>query len=344
VALDYEIQMTAEKHLKEVMSVKPGETVVVYSDTASDDVVVRAMASGAMALGAKPIVIKMPTDPKFFADFPKPVRQLLNAADVVVELGGGSVILYTPTYYEMRKAGRARYTCLTSLTSDVFVGAVGRIDIEKTIRLGERLVELTNSSKEIHVISPAGTDITARNKGTKAWQQGGIARNRGDVVMLLGQVGWCPLEETVNGKVAIDGSINSPKMTIPKQPVILTVEKGLITNVEGGPEAVAFRNWLASYKNRNMYRIAHFTYGINPGVLELTGRVMTTDERLFGGFLFGFGHQGDITGGKGYKAPSHSDMIVLNPSVWLDGTQIEKNGRWVDQDLVVLSRDLKVPG
>jgi len=339
----YETQMTAYKLLTKIMNVKEDETVVIYSDTASDMEVVKATAGAAAALGAIPIVLTTVTQPKVYGDYSKPIREAIKNADVVVEFGGKSDILYTSTYYEMRNAGRARYTCLSALTTETFLQVLGRIDIDKTLQLGDKLVELTNRARKIRIRSAGGTDLVAEMGDRKAHQDGGIARKPGDVVMLPGQVGWCPMEETVNGTIAIDGEIDRPRTVMPSVPIELTMKEGMITDVKGGSEAEAYKRWLESFNHPNMYQIAHYTYGFNPGIIDFLGN-LTVDERQFGCFLFGFGHQGDITGGKGRPAPSHCDAVVRNPSVWLDDLQIEKDGKWIHPDLVRVTQEMKVPG
>jgi len=344
MSLEFETQMTAYKLLREIMTVKKGETVAIYSDTASDEEVVKATASAAMSLGATPIVVEMPTDPKVYGDYPRALRELLKSANVVVEMGGGSVILYTSTYEEIVAAKKARFICLSYITKDLFLSALGRIDVQKTLRLGERMVELTNRAKKIRITSPAGTDVAAQMSGRKANQSGRVAKRPGEVVMLLGQVGWCPIEESINGSIVIDGVLDKPKIGTPSSPIRLSIKRGKIVDVQGGADAMAFKNWLDSFKHPNIYNVAHYTYGLNPGILEFSGKSILTDERQFGGFLFGFGHQGDIIGGKGRHAPSHADGVCMNPSVWLDDLQIEKEGKWIHPDLVRLCKEMKIPG
>ena len=79
-------------------------------------------------------------------------------------------------------------------------------------------------------------------------------------------------------------------------PVKLTVEKGVVTKVEGGRDADIFRNWLASYQDPASYRLAHYSLGFNPGVMAPTGRIVE-DERVFGGIEFGIGSQGRFNPG-----------------------------------------------
>jgi leucyl aminopeptidase (aminopeptidase T) len=159
--------------------------------------------------------------------------------------------------------------------------------------------------------------------------------------MLGGQVGWNPVEETINGIIAIDGW--EWNVGIVQMPIKLTIKKGKIVNIEGGREAKTFAAWLAGFNDPKMYRLAHYTYGFNPGILKLTG-LHNDDERLFGSVTFGFGTQGSIIGGPGWTAAAHTDCGIMQPSVYLDDVAMEKEGKYVHPDLVKLAKELKVPG
>lgn len=119
-------------------------------------------------------------------------------------------------------------------------------------------------------------------------------------------------------------------------PVVLHVEEGWVKRVEGGHEARLFEDWLASFDDPIMYMVDHACYGFNPGVRRPTGRILE-DERVFGCMQFGIG-----PASKG--APSHTDGVVLIPSVWADDVQLEEEGRYVHPALVRLCREMGAPG
>jgi leucyl aminopeptidase (aminopeptidase T) len=85
-----------------------------------------------------------------------------------------------------------------------------------------------------------------------------------------------------------------------------------------------------------MFRIAHCSYGFNPGITRITGRIVE-DERVMGSMEYGVGRTA-------MGAPSHTDGIVLNPSVYADGVPIEQEGVYVHPDLVAICKEMGVPG
>jgi leucyl aminopeptidase (aminopeptidase T) len=78
-------------------------------------------------------------------------------------------------------------------------------------------------------------------------------------------------------------------------------------------------------------------------VTRCTGRIVE-DERVFGGVEFGIGNQIKEISGSGWQAGGHTDGVVLNPSIYLDGQPMEEEGRYVHPDVVAVCRELGAPG
>jgi leucyl aminopeptidase (aminopeptidase T) len=72
-------------------------------------------------------------------------------------------------------------------------------------------------------------------------------------------------------------------------------------------------------------------------VSGLCGRIVV-DERVFGAITFGFGTS------TSRKAATHTDCIVLHPTILLDGHEIERDGRFIHPALVDLCQAMKAPG
>ena len=98
----------------------------------------------------------------------------------------------------------------------------------------------------------------------------------------------------------------------------MTLEKGVVTKIEGGKDAAIFEKWLSKFNDPNMFRLAHYSIGFNPGVTKPTGRIVE-DERLFGCIEMGIGSQGASLMGACWDAASHTDGIVSKPTILLDG-------------------------
>lgn len=340
--LSWELQAGARKLVEDIMLVKPGENVVITADTSTDNRVVQATAAATCAAGAVPVVVLQPTMPRAFMDPPPPAAGAAARADVWIEYSVNMAFL-TESYKEAIKNG-VRYICLAGMDTLMMVNTIQKVDYPKLLEMGALLCEIIKQADKVEIYSPGGTSLVAYNQGRNTRQSGKLAEKKGEPIMLGGQVSWCPMEETINGRLVFDGALFPPEsLGKLNESVALTLEDGRVTKVEGGAEAKVFERWLASFNDPNMYRLAHYSLGFNPGVTKPSGRIVE-DERVFGSIEMGIGTQGAQIMGKTWQAAAHTDGIVLNPTIILDGRVMEEEGVYKDERLVKMCRDLGVSG
>ncbi len=341
--LAFEAFNAARKLIEEIMCVKAGEDVLITADTSSDMRVAELLAGAALGVGAHPVIVRYETRYASAIEPPKPVAGAALGADVWIELQLG-YIMHSNAFRAAMERG-TRYTCLTGLDVQMLVDTVGRVDYAGVTRLGNRLVELLSAAEVIRFTSANGMDISAQRGDRPIHLRGIPADKPGMSVMLAGQISFNPLEETQNGTLVFDGAIWPPDENgLIANPVTLTVENGVVTDIAGdGRDAAIFRNWMASHGDPNMYRVAHWSLGFNPGVTRSTGRIVE-DERVFGCVEIGIGTKGAWIGGEPWVAAAHTDGSSLLPSIYCDGVAIEENGKYVHPDLVAICRELGVSG
>ena len=340
---EYELAKATYKLVSKCFKLKPGETFVVTADTESDPRVVEATAAAAFAVGAKPLVIwnASPLGVGKGADPMLPGEALtavLSKADAWCEFNN-KWIFYSTAYENAMKANKKlRHTPFVGMNVDMMVRVIGRVDMPTLAKYQNRLFSLTKAAKHIRMTTPGGGDVEFDNDPNRPMlNEVGYADTPGSH-MLGGQIGWSPVFESINGVIAFDGSINPP-LGLVKEPVKLHVKKGKIEKIEGAQDARAYESWLKSFNHPNMLRLAHVCYGCNTGA-KLTGNHVE-DERVWGSTEWGIGYIGTIlTGGEPIDAPSHTDGICLNTSVWLDGKQIWDEGKAVDPELAELAKKL----
>jgi 2,5-dihydroxypyridine 5,6-dioxygenase len=144
--------------------------------------------------------------------------------------------------------------------------------------------------------------------------------------------------QMINGVIVFDGSIVPPIKGLLKEPVRLLIQNGNVEKIEGGKEAVDYETWLRNFNHPRMLKLAHVCYGFNPGA-RLSGNILE-DERVWGSTEWGLGQVGSMSIPGGISAPSHTDGICLDSSVWLDGNQILDRGKVVDPELITLAAKL----
>lgn len=341
--LAFEAMVGARKLIEEIMCVKPGENVLITTDTASDMRVAELLGGATMAAGAHPVIVRYETRWASAVEPPAPVAGAALGADVWIELQLG-YLMHSDAFRAAMERG-TRYTCLTGLDVQMLVDTVAKVDYVGVRELGDKLVELLSAGDEIRITSKQGMDITGRTGDRPIHVRGIPADKPGMSVMLAGQISWNPLEETQNGTIVFDGAVWPPDENgLLSNPVTLTVKDGVVTEVQGeGRDADVYRSWLAAQDDPNMYRVAHWSLGFNPGVTRSTGRIVE-DERVFGCVEFGIGTKGAWIGGEPWVAPAHSDGSAVAPSIYVDGVAIEEHGRYVHPELVEICRRLRIDG
>ncbi len=345
--LAFELALAARKLVEQVMLTQPGENLVVTADTSTDWRAVEALAKAAYAAGATSSVVLYDTRLSTVIEPPAPVAGAVARADVWIELAFAP-LLHTEAFKAALAAG-CRYICLNGMDTTMLVNTVGRVNYPRLIDLGNALCATIASGDKFRVTSAGGSDLAGYLRGRKVLQSGRLATNKGEAIMLGGQISFAPEEETIEGRLVFDGALWPPiELGLLHNPVAVTVEKGVITTIEGGTEAKVFERWLKGQNHPRSYWLAHISLGFNPGVTRTTGRIVE-DERVFGCLEVGFGSRSGAPGSRGetwmpWTAPSHTDGSIVAPTLYLDDVVIEREGVYVHPDLVRACRDLGVPG
>ena len=336
----------AMKFVRDYMLVNKGENVVISYDTHVDERVVRALAQAVYTIDGVPVVVYAPTGKGFYAQSapPAPLAAAVCSADVWIELSYAP-IMHGAAYRQAVDVNGARYICATGMDVEMLVNCIARIDIDKVIALGEYFRSKLEASRDIIVRTKNGTELRGKMNGRRVRHSGIKASEKGYPVMLPGQTSWCPQEETIEGTLVFDGAVFPPEdIGILNHNIELKFKEGRIVGINGeGTEAKAYRNWLEGFGDPNMYRLAHYSQGFNPGVRRITGRIVE-DERVFGCMEFGIGSQGVKIGGAHWDAASHTDGIVLRPTIVLDGTVFEEDGVYVDPTARGICREMGIEG
>jgi 2,5-dihydroxypyridine 5,6-dioxygenase len=340
-----QISKTASKLVSELLKTRSKETVAITCDTDSDWNFVQAVERAVISVGAWPLVLRNFAPPYVgrAAEPYLPLDSLVGAvkeSDVWIELNG-KWLLYSRVYEEAMQKNRTRYMCLVGMSVDMANRCIGHINVPEVLKFQRLLQEITRESRSMHYTTPAGTDIAFENDPKRPVLVEGDVNGPGEY-MLLGQVDWAPVEETINGCIVFDGSVNPPDELglLKGRPVKMDIRNGRVTRCFGSPQAKIYEKWLKSLKDPNMYILAHLSYGCNPGA-KLTGNVLE-DERIWGVLEWGLGNQSKTFAALDTKAVSHSDGVTLRPTLTRDDDElIIENGKYVHPKLVKASKGIR---
>jgi leucyl aminopeptidase (aminopeptidase T) len=344
---EYELGQTAYKISSELFKLKAGETIVITADTESDRRAVEALATAAFTVGAKPMVVWLasPLGVGKAADSMLPLEPLtaaLKATDAWAEFNNKYLLYSTPFETAERENKHLRYLNLSGMNVDMLVRTIGRVDMQALGEFQSKLADMLRAAKKIHLTSPAGEDVEMEfDRKAPVVNDVGFADTPGPH-FLSGQL-TAGYSSSVNGVIVFDGSV-TPPIGLVKEPVRLHVKNGRVEKIEGGRDALTLDAWLKSFRDPDMLRMAHLSFGLNPGA-KLTGNIVE-DERVWGCTEWGLGYVGpDLTkDGNPMPAPSHTDGICLNTSAWIDGEQVFEKGEVVHPQLIDLARKLVSQG
>jgi len=332
----YAIELTAAAHklVTEIRPIRAGQQVLISVDTAGDSRVARATAGAVHAVGGVPTLITYPTLPEPMQEPPRPLGQAALGADVWFDFAV-AYQLYSPAFEAAVRQG-CIYVCLTGMDVDMMVRTIGRVATRPLDEMARTLYRMSQAADTIRLTSPAGTNLrmTVDTSGDPYFDE---ERTGGFAQMLGGQSWPVVVRESFEGVLVYDGAIWPPAaLGLLRAPVRLTIDGGHVVRIEGGPEATLYERWLRSFEHPAATLMDHACYGFNPGVTRPSGRILE-DERVFGCMQFGIG-------AAALGSPTHSDGVVLNPSVWFDEACVEDAGRYVDPELVRLCRAMGVEG
>jgi leucyl aminopeptidase (aminopeptidase T) len=312
----------AEALVRRMLRPHKGDAFLILADTATDPGLAQACLAAGLRAGADTqLMIYKRIAWGEAAYFGPIVLDAIRASRLI--LGFHSNFLRTDAAREALAKGTRILSTEPWDMEEFLISGFLDVDYEAMIQNGEVVAKLWDATKECVVVSEEGTDIRFELAPRKSTVSDGMLTEDGELDFFPGvQVTVAPIEETINGKIVVDTA--DDVQGILRKPYTLQIEDGIITAVEGGLEAVKLRRWMETRNDETIYRLCHFTIGLNPKA-QITPNLME-GERILGCVDFGFGSQPQRLGGTVGLSPYHMDVLVTSPTVYLDGKVMsEKN-------------------
>lgn len=351
----------ADVAVNEVLGVKKGEHILIITNPVKDVYrISQALYLASHDARASPTLMIQPK--KLTFDFAEPaiIEAIKSEPEIVISISaermgkdkeglanpykgiGGKT--YTHVFSQLlRGAKKIRSFWSPTVTIDMFTRTVP-IDYPTLQKTTAEVAKAMNSAERINVKTTLGTDITFGVKGRKAMTDDGDFKTPGKGGNLpCGEVFISPALGTASGTIVFDGSITQEKTLIIKEPVRVAVKEGFIKEIDGGTEAGKLKAYVgkaekkpfkmakhgeltkekAEYYAKNARNIGEFGIGLNPRA-KIIGNVLE-DEKVLGTVHFAIGSNYS----QDALALIHSDGIVKNPTVTIDGKPLMKKGKLV---------------
>lgn len=309
------LSRTAKMAVEEVAAVKAGENVCIVADT-DTLVYAEALANASSALGADTVVCIMAPRKVDGEEPPAMIGAAMRSCDVALLISTYTVS-HTDAMVGAAKAG-VRMVVFHEMGEDVFTSEAMTPDYAKLDEDTRKLAELLTRASKVRVVTSLGTDISLSLAGRQALSISG-AKAAPITGLPGGEAAIAPVEGTAEGIVVVDHAVAGIGKL--QAPIKVTVKKGRAVSFEGGAEAAKLRDKIAA-ADGNANNIAEFAIGTNPKS-RLLGNV-PEDKKKRGSIHIALGDNHAIGGT--VSSGLHLDMIILRPTVWLDGNEVVTQG------------------
>lgn len=310
------------------LNAKAGDKILIVTDTAIEPVLWQALAAAADTMGIEYTISIMAPRATHALN---PTSAICSAAkdpdtDFVIYLTS-TALAHSPLNAELLDIGK-RHLLMEELTTAMLKpdGPAGA-DYEALGVLGKKVEKVFSEGKTIRVTCPNGTDLTASIEGRPGRAiTGKVFQLRdnggGGCAFPDGETHICPVEGTGEGRVVFDLTAHSVGAL--KEPIVLTIEKGFVTKIEGGAQADVWKNILETHGDAASYNApAEIALGLNPNV-KPTGS-MRTDKKMYGTAHIGLGDT--VTLGGTCHARLRLEGVISKPEISVDGVTVARGGR-----------------
>jgi len=349
----------ADVAIREVLAVKKDEHVLIVTNPVEHVYKVsQALYAACVKAKAAPTLIVQPLKKSFDFAEPAVISAMKSEPEVIISisaqrLGKDREALAKPYrgsdgkpynhIFDQLLHGlkKARAFWSPEVTVDIFRRTVP-LDYARLRENCAKVEASMKGAKTIHVQTEMGTDIKVGVAGRKPSRDDGDFRQPGKGGNLpAGEVFMSPKLGESNGVIVFDGSITLEKTLVIKTPIKVKVAKGHVTKIEGGKEADQLRDYVhmagerpyemvkkgeiamdkAKEYSKNATNLGELGVGLNPKA-KIVGNVLE-DEKVLGTVHLAIGSNYD----QDALALIHSDGIVKNPTITVDGKTIMKKGK-----------------
>ena len=301
---------------------KPGEQILIVTDSATDSAIARTIIAAASRLGIEASEITMVPRALPGDEPPPPVVAAMLSADVII--CPTSRTLYHTNARTAACRNGARFISMAGATMSVLASQAMLANFPEREKVLNKLVHRLTLAQHVRVTNPAGTDLQFNVRGRRGFGVSGMAVQPGaatgtpDIEAYI-----APVENQTNGILVVDGSTSVTGVL--NDPIKVTIRHGMAASVSGGSAAKALNRILRETRSRASLCVCEFGIGLNP-LARIKGSIIE-DEGMLGTAHVALGDNTRL-GGKN-RAPTHIDLVFRNPHIRFDGVTVLKEKRLI---------------
>ena len=317
--IEIEMAKTAKRAVEQVLALKPGEKVLVVTDTGCPPTIAKALASAAHAAGCDVVVTIMVTRKTHGVDPPEVVAAAIKAADAVI-MPTSYALTHTDAIRNALKTG-TRFCNFREINEDMMVRGAVTADYHQVKEAVDRMADLFDKAQTARVTTPEGTDVFMDLTGRSALRLAGFAQQPGGYSGLpSGETAIAPVEGKTQGRIVDPFSMDV--IGVIHESFRVEIVDGHVREVTGGLEALKLKKVFES-SDANATNIAEFAIGANPAA-RITGVIME-DKRRSGTVHIAVGD--NMTMGGTVRSNIHYDILLFDPTVTIDDQTVVEKGK-----------------
>lgn len=301
--------------IDECLAVGDGEDVLVIANPATIGLGERLRGRAGQA-GADAVLMLMRERASHGSEPPPTVARAMLAADVVL-----APTVQSLSHTAARRAANeqgARIATLPGVTEEM-LARVMSADMAELRRRGGAIAGTLSAGSEVRITAENGTDLTLGLGEREAISDAGDLTAPGAFGNLpCGEGFIAPIEGTASGRLVADGTIGS--LGTPSEPARFEIEAGEVVSAEGLEGKRLLEMLRAAGEGGT--NVAELGIGTNERAIP-TGNLLE-DEKILGTCHVAFGASAAIGGT--VQVPIHEDVVVMRPSLAVDGRTILRDG------------------
>jgi aminopeptidase len=317
---------SARSVIRTCLQVRPFEPVLIVTDPDSSTIG-RALYEAAAEVTDRTLMMMMPTSHKKGSEPPDYVAELMRKQDVVI-LATKSSLTHTKARINASRTGRTRIISMPGISELMFSSGGMTADYNALQKEISGFTSIFRRKRDVRVTSVGGTDITFSIGAKWRTDDNGICNRPGQVMNLpSGRVFVFPKEDSMNGKIVIDGSWEGNLL---EEPISMDIENGVIVNMSNnqlGGEINAIFDEIGKSLNKSkagiVKTVAEFGFGMNSRA-KVVGNLLE-DQVVRGAAHFVFGDN-SAYGGKN-NIGLQMRGVVLKPNIELQDIDLVKEGK-----------------
>jgi leucyl aminopeptidase (aminopeptidase T) len=307
--------------LDQCLAVRPGEQIVLLTDDGTDEGVVTRLSDAISERDGLPLLARMPAPHLPGAEPPGAVAAMMLEAGAVIELTS----LFIGSSLARRNATErgVRYLAMPGVRVETFRhGGPLDVDFERLRSDAERVGRAWGEAGRFRLSTPAGTDLRGSVEGRPGRVLHGMATQPGAYMAPPDiESGTAPVEGTASGVVVVDGDLLFMGRGPLREPVILQVDDGRVTGIEGR-ESRRLTAMLDRCADEQMANLAEVSVAFNPAGTICQVPMETESARGTAHIALG----NSIAYGGVVNAIAHLDCVMRDATLELDGVTVMSEG------------------